>query len=154
MRSRQHYHRFGSNRIGLGDVVSRGMDDGPMPKDHPDIECFGECLMKGFRGLQQLQALVDERGRTRKVRFPIAGSLCRCYHIVKEIRYATAVKQWMNGIYLMHRVQLINIQIDECKKGKIERRAQRRYERSARHRPGCWPGNSHRYRCSDIMTKS
>ena len=27
----------GSNQIGLGDVVSRGMDDGPMPKDHPDI---------------------------------------------------------------------------------------------------------------------
>ena len=40
----------GSDRIGLGEAVSRGMDDGPMPKDHPDIECF-ECLMKGFGGL-------------------------------------------------------------------------------------------------------
>ena len=52
MRSRQHCYRFGSNRIGLGDVVSQGMDDGPMPKDHPDVECLDECLMKGFRGLQ------------------------------------------------------------------------------------------------------
>ena len=40
MRSRQHCYRFGSNRIGLGNVVSRGMDDGPMLKDHPDIEMF------------------------------------------------------------------------------------------------------------------
>ena len=40
----------GSDRIGLGEVVSRGMDDRPMPKDHPDIECF-EYLMKGFSGL-------------------------------------------------------------------------------------------------------
>ena len=48
MRSRQHYHRFGSiGSAWLDEVVSRGMDDGPMPKDHPDIECF-ECLMKGF----------------------------------------------------------------------------------------------------------
>ena len=37
---RQHCYRFGSDRIGLDEVVSRGMDDGPMPKDHPDIELF------------------------------------------------------------------------------------------------------------------
>ena len=36
-----------SDQISLGDIVSRGMDDGPMPKDHPDIECF-QCLIKGF----------------------------------------------------------------------------------------------------------
>ena len=41
----------GSDRIGLGEVVSRGIDDGPMPKDRLDVECF-EYLMKGFRGLQ------------------------------------------------------------------------------------------------------
>ena len=40
----------GLDRIGLGDVVSRGMDDGPMPKDHLDIECF-EYLIKGFSSL-------------------------------------------------------------------------------------------------------
>ena len=39
MRSRQHYYRFRSNRIGLGDMVLWGMDDGPIPKDYLDIEC-------------------------------------------------------------------------------------------------------------------
>ena len=69
---------------------------------------------------------MDERGRTRKVRFPIAGSLYRCYHVVKEIRHATTVEQWMNGICIKHRYGFDKYIDSLVRKETIERRAQKK----------------------------
>ena len=40
MRSRQHCYGFQIRSDRLGDIVSQGIDDRPMPKDHLDIEMF------------------------------------------------------------------------------------------------------------------
>ena len=39
------------DRIGLDEVVSRGIDDGAFAKGSSRCQWFDECLMKGFGGL-------------------------------------------------------------------------------------------------------
>ncbi len=89
------------NRISLNKVVSRGIDNKPLLKNYLDVRCFDKCLIKGFRGLQQLQALVDKRkglGRFSSRFIQIISLLLLYYY---KIRYTT--RQQINSLISKHK---------------------------------------------------